>query len=145
MNLHGPVRAPESAGSGDARLTLSFDAWKDGHVAASTHTITVKPAPKLKSEPVSEKLVRSLVHPGRTASISVLRFSADGKRLFAAGYPSGVLQLWDAGTGQLRATLRAHSACISRFASAGRKSRRMRAIVSSIQPYSAASYFQKCW
>ncbi len=47
---------------------------------------------------MSAKLVRSLVHPQRSSAISVLRFSDDGARLFAAGYPSGVLQLWDAAT-----------------------------------------------
>lgn len=62
----------------------------------------MKPAPKLKSEPVSEKLVRTLIHPVRTASISVLKFSPDGKQLLVGGYPSGVLQLWDTGTWEER-------------------------------------------
>jgi WD40 repeat protein len=101
VNLHGPVRATESAGSGETKLTLSFDAWKDGHVAPSTHTVTVvRPRVTVKEEPVSSRLIRTLVHPDRKTSFSLLKFSADGKRLAAAGYPSGVLQVWDVAAGK---------------------------------------------
>lgn len=100
MNLHGPVRAAESAGSGTATLTVSFEAWKEGHVAQSTHTAKVIRPKAAKLEPVSPRLIRSLVHPDRKASISLLNYSADGKRLAVAGYPSGVLQIWDVDAGK---------------------------------------------
>jgi WD40 repeat protein len=100
VNLHGPVRAEKTAGSGQAIVTLSFEAWAAGHVAPSTHAVTVKPAPAVKSEPVSARLIRSLVHPDRKSGISLLKFSADGKRLAVAGYPSGVLQVWDPAAGK---------------------------------------------
>jgi WD40 repeat protein len=100
VNLHGPVRAAESAGSGTATLTVSFDAWKDGHVAPSTHKVEVIRPKAAKPVPVSPRLVRSLVHPDRKASISLLKFSDDGRRLAVAGYPSGVLQVWDPAAGK---------------------------------------------
>lgn len=96
MNLHGPVRAPQSAGPGTATLTISLPAWKDGEVAATTHQLDVlRPKVAGKSEPVSPALVASLVHPDRSASAWGVQFSADGKRLFTAGYPSGIIQIWD--------------------------------------------------
>jgi WD40 repeat protein len=49
---------------------------------------------------VSPRLVRSLVHPDRTASVLTVRYSADGARLFTAGYPSGIAQVWDAASGK---------------------------------------------
>jgi WD40 repeat protein len=101
VNLHGPVRAAESAGSGSATLNISFDAWKEGHVAPSTHTVTVvRPKAGAKPVPVSARLIRSLVHPDRKACFSMVKFSADGRRLAVAGYPSGVLQVWDPAAGK---------------------------------------------
>jgi WD40 repeat protein len=100
VNLHGPVRAADPAGSGSATLTVSFDAWKEGHVTPSTHKVEVVRPKVAKSEPVSPRLIRSLVHPDRKTSFSVLKFSEDGKRLAVAGYPSGVLQIWDPAAGK---------------------------------------------
>lgn len=101
MNLHGPVRAAESAKEGPATLTISLDAWKDGQVAATTHTVAVvRPKVDRKSESVSARLVRSLVHPDRKSSVTLLRFSDDGWRLAVAGYPSGVVQIWDPAAGK---------------------------------------------
>ena len=75
---------------------LSFDRWKEAKVLPTTHAIAILPAiPSPKTEPVAESLVASLVHPDRQASISTVKFSSDGKRLFAAGYPSGVVQIFD--------------------------------------------------
>jgi WD40 repeat protein len=73
-------------------VTLSFDAWPAGAVAPTTNTVPVLP-PKVavKTEPVSPRLIRTLVHPVRKSSISLLQFSTDGRRLAVAGYPSGVL------------------------------------------------------
>jgi WD40 repeat protein len=82
-------------------LTLSFQAWPAGQVASTTYTLTlVAPKVPVKTERVSSRLVRTLVHPDRRASIALLRFSADGRRLAVAGYPSGVLQIWDAAVGR---------------------------------------------
>jgi WD40 repeat protein len=49
---------------------------------------------------VSPRLIRSLVHPDRKAFVSLIRFSDDGRRLAVAGYPSGVLQIWDPAAGK---------------------------------------------
>jgi WD40 repeat protein len=45
-------------------------------------------------------LLRSLIHPDRKASLAIVCFRADGKQLFTAGYPSGVLQFWDVAGGK---------------------------------------------
>lgn len=96
MNFDGPVRVADTAGSGTAAITLSFEAWKGASIAPSTHAVTVLP-PKVgpKAEAVAVNLIASLVHPERKASISEVRFSPDGSRLFVSGYPSGVVQIWD--------------------------------------------------
>jgi WD40 repeat protein len=101
MNLHGPVRPPDTAGPGTATLTVSFDAWAGAGVAPTTQAVAVaRPKGLAVSEPVSQRLVRSLVHPDRKAIVEVVRFSADGRRLFAAGYPSRVMQFWDVAAGK---------------------------------------------
>jgi WD40 repeat protein len=48
-----------------------------------------------KAEPPAPNLIASLIHPERTASVWTAEFSPDGARLFTAGYPSGVVQIWD--------------------------------------------------
>jgi len=43
------VRAPDEAGLGTAKVTFSFDSWKEGKVAPSTIELpVVKPAPEKK-------------------------------------------------------------------------------------------------
>jgi WD40 repeat protein len=77
-------------------VALSFSAWADGHVASTTHELTVLPLRAgPKSEPVAPNLIASLVHPDRKANVFGVRFSPDGQRLFTSGYPSGVVQIWD--------------------------------------------------
>jgi hypothetical protein len=39
--VHGPVRVPEEAGEGKAKVTFSFDAWTEANVAASTVELPV--------------------------------------------------------------------------------------------------------
>jgi hypothetical protein len=39
--FHGPVRVPAEAKLGKVKVTFSFDAWKEGHVAPSTWDFTV--------------------------------------------------------------------------------------------------------
>jgi WD40 repeat protein len=87
--------------AGTAEVTVSFDAWAEGVVAPSAHQVTVvRPKVATKPEPVSPRLVRTLVHPDRKAYTSFLSFSADGRRLAVAGYPSGVIQVWDPWAGK---------------------------------------------
>ncbi len=75
---------------------LSFDAWNGAAVAPTIHSLTVLPAKAgAKSEAVSANLFASLAHPDRKALIWTVAFSPDGKRLFASGYPSGVVQIFD--------------------------------------------------
>jgi WD40 repeat protein len=96
VNLDGPVRVADTAGSGTATVTLSFDAWKGAKVAPTTHAVPVLPAKAgAKAEAVAGNLVATLVHPDRRASVWSVQFSDDGKRLAAVGYPSGVVQVFD--------------------------------------------------
>jgi WD40 repeat protein len=95
VNLHGPVRAAEVEGT--ARIVISLSAWTEGKVQPSVHEITVRAAKKgRKTEPVTDRLVKTLPHPDRKANIGAVRFSPDGSRFMMTGYPSGVVQLWDA-------------------------------------------------
>lgn len=65
-------------------------------MAPTTHVVAVtRPKSPGKEEPVSARLIASLVHTDRSAGIPIVRFSADGKRLLTAGYPSGLLEFWD--------------------------------------------------
>ena len=101
MNLHGPVRVASAANPGKATVTISLDGWKDGRVGPTTLAIAVA-APKAgaKSEPVSPRYVRSLIHPERKASVPNVAFSPDGAKLLTSGYPSGIVQIWDPATGK---------------------------------------------
>jgi WD40 repeat protein len=99
--LHGPVRAAENAGAGDATVIISFNAWDAGKVAPTVHTIRIeKPRTQISLEPVAPQLKKTLVHPDRKASVGQMQFSADGTRLFVSGYPSGVVQVFDMTTGK---------------------------------------------
>ena len=98
MNLYGPVRADKGVGTGKATVTLSMK-WKGKAVASTTHTVEVLDAPSLKELPVSSRLVRSLPHPERKVSIAFVRFTPKGT-LFTAGFPSGIIQLWDLASGK---------------------------------------------
>jgi WD40 repeat protein len=82
-------------------VTISFDAWKEGQVAPSTHEIrVVPPKPGSDSEPVSRRLVKTLVYADRRADVDNVRFAADGSRLFVVGDPSGVVQVIELATGK---------------------------------------------
>ena len=75
---------------------LSFDAWQGAKVNPTTHAVVVLPVKGgPKAEPTSPLLVATLVHPERKASVGQVKYSNDGKKLFASGYPSGVVQLFD--------------------------------------------------
>jgi WD40 repeat protein len=80
-------------------VKIRFDYWKGVEVARTAHTVKVaKPRRDFKLEPVAPQLVRTLVHPDRKASIWEIRFSPDGGRVMIAGYPSGVIQVFDVAT-----------------------------------------------
>ena len=77
-------------------MTLSLHGWKDVAVRPTTHKIEIsRPKSETAEEPVSPRLFASLVHPDRRSNIIMLRFSPDGRKLFTAGSPSCVVQLWD--------------------------------------------------
>lgn len=57
-----------------------------------------RPGPPL--EPVSSRLLRSLMHPNKeTGTITTIHFSPDSKQIVAGHYPGGIIQLWDVETG----------------------------------------------
>jgi WD40 repeat protein len=64
-------------------------------VAPTVHSITILPAIVQRVEPMATNLVGSLAHPKHDANLLQLAFSPDGKKLFASGYTSGVVQIWD--------------------------------------------------
>jgi WD40 repeat protein len=85
-------------GTGKATVTLSME-WKGTSIESTKHVLNVVAPQGGTDLPVSKRLVRSLPHPDKTANVWGVRFMPDGK-LFTAGYPSGVVQLWDVGTGK---------------------------------------------
>lgn len=65
-------------------------------VAPTAHSVVVEPAkPGPKVEPIARELIATLTHPDRKATVRTVKFSGDGKRLFTAGYPSGIVQVFD--------------------------------------------------
>jgi DNA-binding beta-propeller fold protein YncE len=52
-----------------------------------------------KSEVVSDRLIRTLVHPNRKANVTSVRFTPNGS-LYASGDSSGVIQLFDPASGK---------------------------------------------
>ena len=64
----------------------------------------VAPRPGAKSEPVSARLIKTLIHTNRQAVIGTVFFAPDGKWIAGCGlYGSGGIEIWDAATGkQLR-------------------------------------------
>lgn len=103
------MRVPEIVGVGSAKLTIAFDAWKDGNVASTSHEIPIV-LPKnasLKLVDVSPGIQKELIHPNKTAVSSLvdIQFSLDGKRLIAGDYPGGVVAIWDVATGKRISTI----------------------------------------
>jgi WD40 repeat protein len=68
-------------------------------VASTTHKLRVRDPQSGETLPLSPRLVRSLPHPERTAYFSRVAFTPAGT-LFGAGYPSGIVQVWDVATGK---------------------------------------------
>lgn len=73
--------------------------WNDLPITQTTHTLRVLEPTGGTNLPVTSKLIRSLPHPNRTASVWEVRYMPDG-RLFTTGYPSGIIQIWDPNTGK---------------------------------------------
>lgn len=75
--------------------------WKEGKVAPAECLLpVVAPLPGMKREAVSSRLRQTLVHPDKSGTLVGLGYSADGRRIFAGHTHSGVVQFWDAATGQ---------------------------------------------
>jgi WD40 repeat protein len=80
---------------------MSFESWKEGNVAAAECQLSVvAPLPGMKREAVSSRLRQTLIHPGKSGVLVGLGYSADGRRIFAGHNRSGIVQLWDAASGQ---------------------------------------------
>ncbi len=93
-------------GTGNAKVTIAFDGWKEGGIASTHHEIPVV-APRslhVKLEAVSPRLKGELIHPNKTGSISELKLSPDGKRILAADNV-GVVPVWDVATGKQLTTI----------------------------------------
>jgi hypothetical protein len=55
--FHGPVRVPDEAGNGKAKVTVSFAAWKVREARSSTREVWVgeRPAAETKAEEKKER------------------------------------------------------------------------------------------
>ncbi len=105
--MHGPVRAPQTVGTGNAKVTIAFDSWKDGGVTPTQHEISVVTprSQNLKLEAVSSRLRGQLIHPNKSGWFLNLKYSPDGKRIIASDYPGGVAVVWDVSTGKQLTTI----------------------------------------
>jgi WD40 repeat protein len=99
------VRVPENAGVGSAKVTVSFDAWKEGEVASTRHDVSILLPKSVKLATVSPGLIRELIHPNKSTTLHGIRFTADGKRVIAGDYPGGIVALWDVETGKRMTTI----------------------------------------
>lgn len=68
-------------------------------VLAACNCLSAQDEP-IPSRPVSDRLIRSFRHTVSQSAIADVRFTNDGK-LFVAGYPSGVLELFELRSGRL--------------------------------------------
>lgn len=67
------------------------------------------PRPEVELLPVSPGIARELMHPNRSAVVSNIQFSPDGKRIIGSDYPGGTIVLWDAESGQQVTEVQAES------------------------------------
>jgi WD40 repeat protein len=106
VNLYGKIAVPDEIGTGTATVEISLESWPGAIVASTTHRFEIVPRkPGPKREPVSQRLVRSLEHQDRHATISGVKFSPDGKRVMAGSYKGGIIHVWDVAGGNRLATL----------------------------------------
>ena len=107
-------------GAGKAQVTVSFDAWKEGKVAAAQQEIEIVPAaPDTQVAPVSARLQRELVHVNNKGLLQGLRFAADGKRLIAGDTSAGIIQVWEVASGKPLASIEAEKSKMERGAGRG--------------------------
>ena len=82
--------------AGTAKVTISFDAWKQGNVASTQQELEIVPAaPDPQIATVSSQLQGELILPNKKGMLQGLRFSPDGNRLVAGDVSTGVIQIWD--------------------------------------------------
>src|SRR5262245_12220465 len=82
--------------AGKAKVTISFDAWKQGNVASVQQEMEiVAAAPDPQVATVSSQLQGELTLPSKKGMLQGLRFSPDGKRLVAGDPSAGIIQIWD--------------------------------------------------
>src|SRR5438132_1451119 len=92
-------------GAGIAKVTVSFDAWKEGKVASTKHDVPILLPKSVKLAAVSPGLKRELIHPNKGSVLYGIRFTPDGKRIIAGDYPGGIVALWDVETGKRLTTI----------------------------------------
>jgi WD40 repeat protein len=108
------------AATGTAQVTVSFDAWKQGNVAAADQEIEIVPAPPdTRLAPVSGRLQRELIHPNKQGMLQGLRFSPDGTRLIAGDLSTGIIQIWDVASGKPLVSIEAETSKMERGAGRG--------------------------
>lgn len=82
-------------------MTISFDAWAEGNVAASHQEIEILPAAAdSRLATVSPRLARELIHANKQGILRGLSFSPDGQRLAAGDASAGIIQIWDVASGK---------------------------------------------
>lgn len=90
-----------------AKVTINFDAWKEGKVASTQHEVSII-LPKtldFKLEPVSSRLIKEFIHPNKASFITGLHFDQDGKRIIAGDTPGGVIAVWNVESGKRLTTI----------------------------------------
>jgi WD40 repeat protein len=90
-----------------AKVTIAFDAWKEGKVGPTIHEIPIvlSKVLDLKLQIVSTRLVKELIHPNKTSYLTGIQFDTNGKRLIAGDYPGGVVAVWDIETAKRITTI----------------------------------------
>jgi WD40 repeat protein len=90
-----------------AKVTIAFDAWKEGKVGPTNHEIPIVLSKMLdlKLQTVSTRLVKELIHPNKSSGLDGIRFNANSKRLIAGDYPGGVVAVWDVETAKRITTI----------------------------------------
>ncbi len=118
VNLYDDIGLPEGLAPGPAHVTLSLDAWSQGDVAPSTHTVEILPAPPgPKLLPVSARLKSKLEHPHPDGGIVNIKITPDGRQLlvleetpaeFSDSRPR-TMSLLDVATDEYRQLLEGHA------------------------------------
>jgi len=90
------VRVPAEVPPGKVQITIDFSSWPALTNPIATGEVTIRTLPVVPvEEAVSPRFLKSLQHPDRSSSFSLIHFSSDGKRLCAGGYPGGNVVVYD--------------------------------------------------